>query len=152
MNQRSVSFRVTGKPKGQPRVKAFRRGERAGVFTPNSADDWRSAVGHAWQAQERPHVPPKASVALFLTFTFQRPKAHVTTKGRLSKQATGSHVTKPDASNLAKLVEDVLTDLQAWKDDSQVATLVVVKQYAEIGQDWHGLECRYTWWEEEQKQ
>lgn len=39
--------------------------------------------------------------------------------------------TKPDCTNLIKLLEDCMTDLGYWKDDNQVASLVVEKFWAD---------------------
>ncbi len=50
---------------------------------------------------------------------------------------TGKHkdgeykTTKPDCSNLIKLLEDVMTDLGYWEDDRLVASLIIEKFYAE---------------------
>ena len=50
---------------------------------------------------------------------------------------TGKHqdgeykITKPDCSNLIKLLEDVMTDLGFWTDDKLVSSLVVEKFYAD---------------------
>ena len=39
--------------------------------------------------------------------------------------------TRPDADNICKLLLDVLTDLEFWKDDGQVACLIIKKFYSE---------------------
>ena len=63
-----------------------------------------------------------------LTFTFARPKSHLTTKGALKKSAPVKHVYKPDTDNLAKFVLDALNGTY-YHDDSQVYSLSVRKQY-----------------------
>jgi Holliday junction resolvase RusA-like endonuclease len=40
------------------------------------------------------------------------------------------HAQKPDADNVGKAVLDALTDCGAWVDDSQVASLPVIKRWA----------------------
>jgi len=35
---------IHGKPAPQPRVRAYRRGEHAGVYTPSTADAWKGQV------------------------------------------------------------------------------------------------------------
>ena len=40
---------------------------------------------------------------------------------------------KPDADNVTKAVLDALTDCGAWVDDSQVASCLVIKRWAEQG-------------------
>lgn len=39
--------------------------------------------------------------------------------------------TRPDVDNQAKLILDVMTDLNFWKDDSQVVNLELLKYYSE---------------------
>lgn len=40
--------------------------------------------------------------------------------------------TKPDLDNAQKLLQDCMTDVGFWKDDSQVASLICEKFWAEI--------------------
>ena len=50
---------------------------------------------------------------------------------------TGKHqdgeykATKPDTDNLNKLLKDVLTDLNFWRDDAQVASEIIEKFWAQ---------------------
>lgn len=44
------------------------------------------------------------------------------------------HTAKPDADNLAKAVLDAMTRAGAWKDDSQVSSLRVMKYYGTAGE------------------
>ena len=64
----------------------------------------------------------------FLTFTYERPKSHFTSKGKLRSGIPLKHVYKPDADNLAKFVLDALNGT-FYKDDSQIYQLTVVKRY-----------------------
>lgn len=41
------------------------------------------------------------------------------------------HTTKPDCSNVIKMLEDCLTKLGFWHDDGQVASLVVTKAWGD---------------------
>ena len=68
-----------------------------------------------------------------LTFLFQRPKSHLTKKGRLRKGVHARHIKTPDADNLAKFVMDSLNGTY-YKDDAQIVSLYVQKMYAEPGQ------------------
>ena len=40
-------------------------------------------------------------------------------------------VTKPDLSNYVKQIEDCLTTMKFWRDDSQVVKLEPVKKYSD---------------------
>ncbi len=131
-----LSF-ATGIPKGQPRVKAFKRGNHAGVYDPGTADNWKRIV--AYQVKEdwsgEAFTGP---VAVALNFVMPRPKGHYRTSKHLVEgealkhSAPSMHTSRPDADNLAKAVLDALTNLQVWKDDSQVAQLNITKCYGEI--------------------
>lgn len=41
-------------------------------------------------------------------------------------------ITKPDTDNLQKMLKDVMTELGYWQDDTQVASELVEKFWAEI--------------------
>ena len=127
----TISFFVAGTPKGQPRVKAFRRGAHAGVYTPGTADAWKSAVRSDAMRNASERGPLAGPVAVRLDFVMPRPKAHSTKRG-LRPDAPRWHASKPDADNLAKAVLDALGDLGTyWKDDAQVADLCITKRYGE---------------------
>ena len=126
---RLLDLRVSGTPKPQPRPRARavkRRNGSVGVqiFPLGSADAWRAKLRASVPS---PVEPPCGAIALRLEFSLPRPK-------RLFRKhdPTGPilHVCKPDADNLAKAVMDELTDCGWWRDDGQVAELVVTKHYA----------------------
>lgn len=75
------------------------------------------------------HVPAKpmeGPLSLSIDFVFpwraSEPKKRVAL-GR------APHTSKPDCSNLVKMLEDCLTKLGFWRDDSQVADLHVSKAW-----------------------
>lgn len=119
---------VSGIPKAQPRPKAFRRGNKVGVYNPKSADAWKAsvkrAVAKAWNGQ-----PYGGPLKVVIGFLLPRPKAHFLKSG-LREGAPVHHASKPDVDNLAKSTLDALTDLGVWFDDSQVANLELVKVYS----------------------
>src|SRR5687768_7463494 len=123
-----IQFRVFGIPKGQPRVKACRRGAFAGVYDPGTADDWKTAIA-AEALKHRPEAPLHAPCAIDLTFYMPRPKAHFKKAGDVKPTAPQSHTSKPDLDNLVKAVMDSLNGLGIWLDDSQVYSLNADKQY-----------------------
>lgn len=118
---------VLGDPKAQPRVRAFRRGKHASVYTPATADLWKRAVSDAVFRQVAGSQAIGDAIRITMVFRMPRPK-------RLRQQAKVYHIAKPDADNLAKAVCDAITATGAWNDDSQVAELLVVKRYAKPGQ------------------
>lgn len=125
-----ISFFVSGHPKGQPRARATRRGNHAGVYDPGTADAWKSCVRSDWKAQ--PQEPWTGPIYVRLTFFFPRPNGHFRTGKNASilrDNAPNWHAAKPDADNAAKAVLDALTNAGAWADDAQVARLVVEKRW-----------------------
>ena len=134
----TLEFFAQGLPKGQPRTKAFKRGNHAGVFDPGTANDWKAVVRTAASVA----IPQGAPCPLFTgpvrldaTFYFPRPRSHYRGKSDvLRADAPVHHVGKPDRDNLDKAVLDTLTDLQVLKADEFVASGTITKLYAAPGQ------------------
>lgn len=126
-----IQFFAQGTPKGQPRPKAFARGGIASVYDPGTAEGWKGQVALA----ARPHLPAQPielPLILHLEFYFPRPKGHyIASKPErgIRDTAPGYQTGKPDADNAAKAVMDALTVLRMWRDDAQVAHLIVRKLY-----------------------
>jgi len=128
----TASFFAAGLPKGQPRAKAVRFGNRARVYDPGTADSWKAAVKLASKEAGVSGLHTTHPIALKLAFIFPRPKSHH--KGGdfakpVKDAAPRCHVAKPDTDNAAKAVMDALTDCGVWRDDSQVCALSVTKTY-----------------------
>lgn len=122
---------VPGEPKGQPRPRAFALHGKARVYTPGSAEAWKSQIAHACREWRDAGIAGPVSVSL--TFEFARPKSHYTSAGELRGSAPAWHVSKPDTDNLAKAVLDTLTTIGVWHDDAQVIELLLAKRYAPHG-------------------
>jgi Holliday junction resolvase RusA-like endonuclease len=65
--------------------------------------------------------PMTGALTVTMTFNMPRPKSR--------KKAT-HHVVKPDATNLAKAIEDTANTI-LWEDDSAITTLTIVKRYCD---------------------
>ena len=72
--------------------------------------------------KDRPAEPIKGPVRLqiFLYFSVKDKKLWNTYKTK-----------RPDCSNFVKEIEDAMTSLRYWEDDSQIADLRIVKYYSE---------------------
>jgi Holliday junction resolvase RusA-like endonuclease len=126
----TTNFFIAGIPRGQPRVKAFRFGEHARVYTPRGDhDNWRDLVLIAAQ-EHKPERPMEGSVNVEMVFGMPRPKWHYTKKG-LRPNAPRFHTGRPDLDNLEKLIMDALTQARFWRDDSQVAFKKSCKTFSE---------------------
>lgn len=123
-----LQFYVVGHPKAQPRVKAFRRGNHAGVYDPGTADGWKLLVGAAARTNWN-RVQFMGPLRLVLGFFMPRPKSHLNRHGDVKPTAPSWHESKPDLDNMAKAVMDAMTQLGIWRDDSQVVQLEISKVY-----------------------
>ena len=114
---------IHGKPAPQPRVRAYRRGEHAGVYTPSTADAWKEQVMLAAGLYRGQFTtgPLRLEVEFFLP----RSKAH---------KHDDYVAVKPDIDNLLKSTMDALSDAGVWRDDAQVAAVVMSKRYESANQ------------------
>lgn len=72
-----------------------------------------------------PESPMDGALELTMTFVFPHP-------GSARKAIRGTYVpksTRPDYDNLAKTLQDVMTTLHFWYDDSQVWRSTIEKMY-----------------------
>ncbi|WP_353269007.1 RusA family crossover junction endodeoxyribonuclease [Gemmatimonas sp.] len=132
----TLTFQVTGDPKGQPRPRAFARKmgsiHVARFYDSDVADVWKSAVQIALleMATQTRWELTLGPVSVSLNFAMPRPKSHSGAKG-LRPSAPVQHIGKPDVDNLAKLILDQITRSGCvWRDDSQVVSLHVHKFWA----------------------
>jgi Holliday junction resolvase RusA-like endonuclease len=118
-------FRVFGDPKAQPRPRATRRGNHAGVYNPPTADVWKAAVVDAGR-KHCPAMPLTGPLRVNLRFYFARP-------ARLNRKKDPPdrvhHTAKPDLDNLAKAVLDAMTAAGWFCDDAQVCASELTKYY-----------------------
>jgi Holliday junction resolvase RusA-like endonuclease len=137
-----TTFRVHGSPKGQPRV---RRSKSGGVFTPDSAKEWKTAIQLEANIKTRLHcLGLEGPIRVDERFFFPCPV-------RLEQEAAHRlipHTSKPDRDNCDKVVLDALTQIGAFKDDAQVAAGVIEKWYARRGED-PGAEIHVYVWKED---
>lgn len=126
-----ISFFVLGDPKGQPRPKAFVRGGHAAVYDPGTAEGWKSAIAISAKEAGAVGLMLEGPLRLTLSCWFKRPKSHYTAKGQLRAGMMLWHTKKPDADNVFKAAADALTHLGVWRDDSQLAEIIVRKRYTD---------------------
>lgn len=72
--------------------------------------------------------PSRQALSVQIVFYIERPKSHLTTKGKLRKGVNSLHISKPDLDNLAKFVLDACNGI-LWVDDSQIWCLALEKVY-----------------------
>lgn len=122
-----IVFCVDGLPKGQPRPRAFRRGNHAAVYNPATAEGWKGQVALAAR-EHLPEEPLDEPLYVLLFFRLPRPK-------RLMRRQDPDdaiwHIGKPDVDNLTKAVLDALTQIGMWRDDSLICMQRTTKVYHE---------------------
>ena len=121
-----ISFFVPGKPVAQQRPRAFRRGERVGVYQPKVCAEYKNLVKMvATEAQDSWPII-SGPVYISMTFYMQRPNS-------VSKKRRPYPTVKPDIDNLYKGVADALEWI-LYEADQQVVRALIDKRYADDGQ------------------
>lgn len=126
----AFGFFIPGKARGQGRPRADRR---AGghMHSDRRTENASANVQAVWREAGCPRLSPGPFILKILVFR-ERPKGHYRADGKtLTKAGEEGFVptSKPDLSNVAKLVEDALTDAGAWEDDRFIVDLQVRRTY-----------------------
>lgn len=129
----ALTFTVPGQPVAQPRPKISTWGGRGRAYTPTDhpIHAYRQAIVLAAKgaAHARRHQVTDGPVVLEVLAVFGRPKSHLAKNGS-PRSSAPTFPPKNDATNVAKGVEDAITDSAAvWVDDDQVVELRVWKRY-----------------------
>lgn len=121
-----IRFSVPGLPqgKGRPRIATVRG--RAMAYTPGKTVAYEGLIALAGRDAMCDAAPYDGPVALEATAVFPVPQSW----SKARKAAAQWHTSKPDADNIAKSLGDGLNGV-AWRDDSQVASMRVLKVYGE---------------------
>lgn len=133
----AITFTVAAVPVAQPRqrhriVTTAGGGAFVSNYTPkrDPVNGFKAAVALAAQQAHGDAGPLEGPLRLELLFIMPRPGYLCWKTKAMPRQW---HVAKPDADNLAKSVKDALTGV-LWRDDCQIARLVVGKQIAAGGE------------------
>jgi Holliday junction resolvase RusA-like endonuclease len=126
----AVRFTVPGKPVGKGRPRIGRVGAHARMFTPEKTVSYEGLVG--WTAAQamagRSLLLGPVGVAMHIGLDVPASWSKVKQAKALIGQIHPA--TKPDMDNVVKAIFDALNGV-VWKDDVQVVSLSVGKQYAE---------------------
>ena len=132
----TITFKVSGNPKGQPRARAFYKpGLGVRMYDAGTAEGWKGLIAVAAR-EHLPLEPLQGPIQVSITFFFERPKSHYRTgkhAGELRPDAPLWHTSKPDRDNLEKAVLDCLTTIGMWKDDCQVCDGMIRKRFDKTG-------------------
>ena len=119
-------FEINEKPIGKERPRVNTRTGR--VYTPTKTSTFEEKV--KWAFKGKYNVATELSTKPFkakITAIFEPPKS-LSKKKKEELLFKVDYTKKPDVDNIAKIILDSLNGL-AYKDDSQVSALLVLKDY-----------------------
>lgn len=122
-----IEFEILGKPLGKARPRVTKKGF---TYTPQKTVNYENLIRWTFQSKFPNHKPYEGYVEAEIKAIFDIPKSYSKKKTLelLNKSCNYDH--KPDLDNVAKIVLDSLNGI-AYKDDSQVTVLKVIKEYGE---------------------
>ena len=120
-------FNVLGVPQGKGRPRFMKNGH---TYTPERTSAYENEVRTAYKMQCDSTLL-EGAIHAQITAYFPIPKS--TTKAWMDvlKTEKARHIKRPDADNVAKIICDALNEI-AFKDDSNIADLVVRKRYSAL--------------------
>lgn len=121
-----ILVHVPGTPiaKGRPRIGL--RGGRAMAFTPVKTVAYEGLIALAAQDIMAGRSLLDGAISIEVTATFPIPASW----SKKRKAEARWHTGRPDGDNILKAAGDALNGV-VWKDDSQVARAMIVKQYGD---------------------
>lgn len=141
-----AAFRVDGKPTGKGRPRVAMRGKHPHVYTPETTRKYEQKVREAFLAEYPDFEPTEHAVELDITASMPIPKSWPKSKKHAAQNGKIEPLSKPDLSNILKIIEDGLNGV-AYKDDSQVTVIYGEKEYR--GGEPSVL-VRISYWEDKQ--
>lgn len=119
-----IEFTVLGPPRGKQRPRVC----KGHAYTPKETVLYEKLVREVYVSEKLPMLT--GALAASITAYFPIPKS--TPKKYLENMRRGItyHTKKSDADNVAKIILDSLNGI-AYKDDSQVSILHIVKKYGD---------------------
>ena len=123
----TYEFEVPGKitGKGRPRVNSY----TGIVYTPTKTKNYEYLVRQIFVYKYPQYKPIEGRVTMTIIAYFEIPKS---TSKKKEAEMLGNRISptkKPDIDNITKVVLDALNKF-AYKDDTQITEITVVKKYA----------------------
>lgn len=125
-----IEIIVAGDPSATPRARFDPRNPKRPAYTPDTAENWKHAIGIAllrtgWRRQPE---PPTCPFSVQIVLYFPRPKY----LAKASPEALPRGL-RPDNDNLEKAIFDKLSKAGVWRDDGQVYQNQTTKLFAAVG-------------------
>lgn len=120
----TIEFTILGKPMGKQRARSTSFGK---MYTPVTTVQYENLIKMTYGELKRDMIQ-EGSIHLSIEALMPIP---ISWSKKKQNSSIGRMCTnRPDVDNIAKIVMDALNGI-AWKDDSQVAVLLIVKRYSE---------------------
>ena len=122
-----IEFEILGKPLGKARPRVTKKGF---TYTPQKTVNYENLIRYTFQSEFPNHKPFEGYIEAEIKAIFDVPKSYSKKKTieLLNGNCNYDHI--PDVDNVAKIVLDSLNGI-AYKDDSQVTVLKVIKEYGD---------------------
>lgn len=126
-----IRFTIPGNPQGKARVRTVHAKGKTFSYTPEKTVLYENLIKISyWQARARP-FPAGEPIKIGITAFYPIPKS--TSKKKKEEMMSGKILPtkKPDIDNVVKSIMDGLNGA-AYRDDSQIVTLIAKKRYSDI--------------------
>ncbi|HAT4254990.1 RusA family crossover junction endodeoxyribonuclease [Clostridium perfringens] len=115
---------VTGKIRGKARPRVC----RGHAFTPKDTVQYEKLVRDCYKEQDGRYL--EGSIKALIIAYYKIPKSYTKKRVQAIRNGLEKPTKKPDADNIGKIILDSLNGV-AYKDDSQIIELRVIKRYTE---------------------
>ena len=115
---------VTGKIRGKARPRVC----RGHAFTPKDTVQYEKLVRECYKEQDGRYL--EGSIKALIIAYYKIPKSYSKKRVQAIRDGLEKPRKKPDADNIGKIILDSLNGI-AYKDDSQIIELSVIKKYTE---------------------
>jgi len=122
------SFEINEKPIGKERPRVNTKTGK--VYTPTKTSSFEDKVKWAFRSKYNIDMEPSTEPFKALIIAEFEPPKSLSKKKKENLILDGDYTKKPDVDNIAKIILDSLNGL-AYKDDSQVINLEVIKRYSD---------------------
>ena len=122
-----IEFEILGKPLGKARPRVTRKGF---TYTPQKTVNYENLIRWTFRSEFPNHKPFEGYIEAEIKAIFDIPKSYSKKKTLELLDGNCNYDHTPDVDNVAKIVLDSLNGI-AYKDDSQVTVLKVIKEYGE---------------------
>lgn len=143
---KTVILQIPGaEPQGQPRPRVYHNYGRIVTHSPHNAYYHKIMLAAISARMQKGAFPPDGNISVVADVYFALPKS-LTKKEKAARLASLYHTQKPDCDNLAKAILDALVAARLITDDRQVASLCIIKKWAEK----HNTKIEIVWENEEE--